>query len=50
MDARFGESDAHGDLFAHENVRVVSLGEAALQLVELGGSETGPVPLLFGGR
>lgn len=30
-----GESDAHGDLLPHENVGVVRLSEAPLQLVQL---------------
>ena len=47
LNARFGESDAHSDLFAHENVRVVRLGETALQLVQLRRCKPRPVPLLL---
>lgn len=45
-----GEPDPHGDLLPHEDVRVVRLGEAALQLVELGGREPRAVPLLLAAR
>ena len=41
------EANPHGDLFPHEDVRVVCLGEASLQLVELCWSEPGAVPLLL---
>ena len=34
-----GESDAHGQLFPHEDVGVVRLGERSLQLVQLSWSE-----------
>jgi len=47
LDAGLGEADPHGDLLAHEDVRVVGLREAALQLVQLGGSEAGAVALLL---
>jgi len=47
LDAGLREADPHGDLLAHEDVRVVGLREAALQLVQLGGSEAGAVPLLL---
>lgn len=42
-----GQPDPHRDLLPHEDVRVVRLGEAPLQLVQLGRRETGSVPLLF---
>lgn len=47
LDAGLGEADAHGDLLAHEDVRIVGLREAALQLVQLGGREAGAVALLL---
>lgn len=47
LDARFCQSDAHRDLLAHENVRVVRFGEAAFQFVELGRREARPVALLL---
>ncbi|GIY86127.1 hypothetical protein CEXT_458111 [Caerostris extrusa] len=40
---------AHGQLFPHEDVRVVGLGEAPLQLLQLRWREPGPVPLLLDG-
>lgn len=42
-----GETDSHGDLLAHENVRIVGLAEAPLQLVELRRREPGPMSLLL---
>ncbi|GIY82753.1 uncharacterized protein CDAR_608521 [Caerostris darwini] len=45
----FCESYAHGQLFPHKDVRVVGLGEAPLQLLQLRWREPGPVPLLLDG-
>lgn len=42
-----GESDPHGDLLAHEYVRIVGLAETPFQLVELRRREPGPVSLLL---
>lgn len=42
-----GETDPHGDLLSHENVRIVGLAEAPFQLVELRRRKPGPVSLLF---
>lgn len=47
LNPRLGESDPHGDLLAHEDVRVVGLREAPLQFVQLGGCEAGAVALLL---
>lgn len=41
------QTDPQRQLLPHEDVRVVRLGEAPLQLVELRRGEAGPVPLLF---
>lgn len=43
----FRQSDPQRQLLPHKDVRVVRLGEAPLQLVELRRGEAGPVPLLF---
>ena len=40
------EADPHGELLPHEDVRVVGLAEAPLQLVQLAGRKPGSVPLL----
>lgn len=45
----FGEADPHGNFFSHEDIRIVRLGEAPLQLVELSGCEARPVPFLLSG-
>jgi len=42
-----GEADAQRQLLPHEDVRVVRLGEAPLQLVQLRRREARPVPLLL---
>lgn len=47
LNSGLGEADPQRQLLPHEDVRVVGLGEAALQLVELRRGEAGPVPLLF---
>lgn len=49
LDAGFGQADPHGQLFPHKDVRVVGLGKAAFQLLQLGRREARPVPLLFAG-
>lgn len=41
------QADPQRQLLPHEDVRVVRLGEAPLQLVELCRGEAGPVPFLF---
>lgn len=51
-DARYlhsglGEADPHGDLLAHENVRIVGLAETPFQLVQLRRREPGSVSLLL---
>merc|ERR1712015_400853 len=47
LDSGLGEANPHGELLPHEDVRVVGLSEAALQLVELAGGEARAVPLLL---
>jgi hypothetical protein len=41
------ETNPHGDLLPHEDIRVVRLGEAALQLVQLRRREAGSMSLLL---
>ena len=43
-----GQSDPHGELLPHEDVWVVSLAKASLQLVELARCEPRSVTFLFG--
>lgn len=47
LNAGLGEANAHCDLLAHEDVRVVCLAEAALQLVQLRRREACAVSLLL---
>ena len=41
------EADSHGDFFSHENIRIMSLGEATLQFVQLCWRKASPMSLLF---
>lgn len=41
------ETNSHGDLLSHENIRVMSLGEATLQFVQLCWRKASPMSLLF---
>lgn len=43
----FCEPNSHGDLLSHEYIRVMSLGEAALQFVQLCGRKASPMSLLL---
>lgn len=47
LNAGLGEANAHCDLLAHKDVRVVCLAEAALQLVQLRRREACAVSLLL---
>lgn len=41
------ETNSHGDLLSHENIRIMSLGEATLQFVQLCWRKASPMSLLF---
>ncbi|KAH9500058.1 hypothetical protein Btru_076498 [Bulinus truncatus] len=47
LDSRLCEANSQCQLFPHEDVRVVSLGETPLQLVQLARRESRPVAFLF---
>lgn len=44
---RFGQSYPHCDFLAHENVRIMSLGETPFQFIQLGWRKSRPMPLLL---
>ena len=47
LNSGFSQADSHGQLLPHEDVRIMSLGERPLELVQLRRREPRPMPFLL---
>ena len=50
LDTRFGQSNFHCHLFAHEDIRILGLAKEPLENVQLGACERGPLATLLSWR